>query len=129
MLRIDTTIVAFLPDLGRYLPVPWKRKEVKSIDHLFWMDLTDYWKVRMITFLKCIDIKTWKAVIKGCDHPCVKDKDGKDTSELKPEEECDGRMKEYEENITDGEPQSKEVVVLDGVVPIFQNFMNTNFSQ
>jgi hypothetical protein len=28
-----------------------------------------------------------KAVLKGWEHPLVKDKDGKDTNELKPEEE------------------------------------------
>lgn len=47
----------------------------------------DYWKVRMTTFLKSIDNKTWKTVLKGWDHPLVKDKDGKDTIELKSEEE------------------------------------------
>jgi len=47
----------------------------------------DYWKVHMIAFLKSIYNKTWKVVIKGWDHPRIKDKDGKDTTELKPEEE------------------------------------------
>jgi len=41
----------------------------------------------MISFLKSIDNKTWKAVLKGWEHPRVKDKDGNDTSDLKPEEE------------------------------------------
>lgn len=40
----------------------------------------------MITFLKSIDSKTWKAVLRGWDHLLVKDKDGKDTTEMKPEE-------------------------------------------
>jgi len=43
----------------------------------------DYWKVRVTTFLKSIDNKTWKAVLKGWEHPRVKDKDGNDTSDLK----------------------------------------------
>lgn len=47
----------------------------------------DYWKMRTVTFLKSIDSKTWKAVLKDWKHPLVKDKDGKDTTELKPEEE------------------------------------------
>ena len=41
----------------------------------------------MVTFLKSIDSKTWKVVLKGWDHPLVKDKDGKDTTELKPKQE------------------------------------------
>src|SRR4030065_2234304 len=47
----------------------------------------DYWKARMVAFLKSLDSKTWKAVVKGWEHPKVKDKDGKDTSELKLEED------------------------------------------
>ncbi|MCI74766.1 gag-pol polyprotein, partial [Trifolium medium] len=31
--------------------------------------------------------RTWKAVLKGWDHPKVKDANGSDTDELKPEEE------------------------------------------
>jgi len=41
----------------------------------------------MVSFLKSIDSRTWKVVLKGCDHPLTKDKDGKDTTELKLEEE------------------------------------------
>jgi len=41
----------------------------------------------MLAFLKSIDNRTWKAVLKCWDHPLVKDNDGKDTTELKPEEE------------------------------------------
>jgi len=41
----------------------------------------------MVAFLKYIDSRTWKAVLKGWDHPLVKDKDGKDATELKPEDE------------------------------------------
>ena len=47
----------------------------------------DYWKVHMADFLKSIESRTWKAVLKCWDHPPVKDKDGKDTTELKLEEE------------------------------------------
>ncbi|MCI43686.1 gag-protease polyprotein, partial [Trifolium medium] len=45
----------------------------------------DYWKSRMIAFLKSIDSKTWKSVVRGWEHPKVIDKDGKVTTELKPE--------------------------------------------
>jgi len=47
----------------------------------------DYWKARMVAFLKSMDNKTWKVIIKGWDHPVVMDKDGKATTTLKPEEE------------------------------------------
>jgi len=40
-----------------------------------------------MAFLKSIDSKTWKAVLKGWEQPLVKEKDGKNTTELKPEEE------------------------------------------
>jgi len=43
--------------------------------------------VCIVSFLIYIDSKTWKAVLKGLKHPLVKDKDGKDTTELKPKEE------------------------------------------
>ncbi|MCI78636.1 gag-pol polyprotein, partial [Trifolium medium] len=41
----------------------------------------------MIVFLKSIDSMTWKAVLKSWDHPKVKDVNGADMDELKPEEE------------------------------------------
>jgi len=47
----------------------------------------DYWKSRMSAHLKFIDSKTWKAVLKGHEHPVVIDKDGHKTEVLKPEEE------------------------------------------
>ena len=47
----------------------------------------DYWKSRMSVYLKSIDIKTWKAVPKGWEHPVVLDKDGHKIEVLKPEEE------------------------------------------
>jgi len=47
----------------------------------------DYWKSRMSAHLKSIDSKTWKAVLKGREHPVVLDKDGHKSEVLKPEEE------------------------------------------
>jgi len=47
----------------------------------------DYWKSRMRAFLKSIDSRTWKAVLRGWEHPVVLDKDGNKTSFLKPEDE------------------------------------------
>ncbi|KAK2429091.1 gag-protease polyprotein [Trifolium repens] len=47
----------------------------------------DFWKSRMATFLKSIDNKTWKAVLKGLEPPYVLDKDGNKTTVLKPEED------------------------------------------
>ncbi|MCI52348.1 gag-pol polyprotein, partial [Trifolium medium] len=37
----------------------------------------DYWKSRTVAFLKSIDNKTWKSVVRGWEHPKVIDKDGK----------------------------------------------------
>jgi len=45
------------------------------------------WKSRMSAFLKSIDSKTWKAVLKVWEHPMTLDADGKRTDALKPEEE------------------------------------------
>ncbi|KAK2358620.1 gag-protease polyprotein [Trifolium repens] len=47
----------------------------------------DYWKSRMTAFLKSLDNRTWKAVLRGWEHPKVKDANGVDTEELKPEED------------------------------------------
>jgi len=47
----------------------------------------DYWKDRMVTFLKTMDNKTWNVIIKGWEHLVVIDKEGKSTSILKLEEE------------------------------------------
>ena len=47
----------------------------------------DYWKSRMAAFLKSIDSRTWKAVLRGWEHPKVKDANGADTEVLKPEED------------------------------------------
>ena len=41
----------------------------------------------MCVFLKSIDIKTWKAVLKGWKHSVTLDADGNRTDVLKPEEE------------------------------------------
>ena len=45
----------------------------------------DYWKAKMYAFLKYIDIKTWKVVIKGWKHPVITSEDA--TTSLKPEAE------------------------------------------
>lgn len=50
-------------------------------------DNYDYWKSRMIAFLKSIDTRTWKAVLKGWTPPVVVDKEGKSTLALKSEED------------------------------------------
>jgi len=47
----------------------------------------DYWKSRMSAFLKSIDSKTWKAVLKGWEHLVALDKDGNKKVVLKREEE------------------------------------------
>jgi len=47
----------------------------------------DYWKAQMVAFLKPMDSKTWKAIIKGWEHYVVMDKEGNTTTTLKPEEE------------------------------------------
>lgn len=47
----------------------------------------DYWKTRVVAFLKFMDNKTWKVVIKDWEHPVVDDKDGKVTTDLKLEED------------------------------------------
>ncbi|XP_050888765.1 uncharacterized protein LOC127093915 [Lathyrus oleraceus] len=41
----------------------------------------------MVEFLKYMNRKTWKVVIKGWEHPVVKEKDGKVVTNLKPEED------------------------------------------
>ena len=48
----------------------------------------DYWKSRMSAFLKSINSKTGKAVLKDWEHPVALDKDGNKTAVLKLEEEC-----------------------------------------
>jgi len=47
----------------------------------------DYWKSGMSAFLKSIDSKTWKAVLKRWEYPVTLDADGNKTDVLKPEEE------------------------------------------
>ncbi|KAK2396121.1 gag-protease polyprotein [Trifolium repens] len=47
----------------------------------------NYWKSRMVAFLKSIDRRIWKAVLRGWEHPKVKDVNGADTEELKLEED------------------------------------------
>ncbi|CAJ2661871.1 unnamed protein product [Trifolium pratense] len=47
----------------------------------------DYWKYRMEAFIKSIDSRTWKAVMRGWEPPMVLDKDGKKTDVKKPADE------------------------------------------
>jgi len=47
----------------------------------------DYWKSRVSAYLKYIDSKNWKAVLKGWEHPVVLDNDGNKTTVLKLEKE------------------------------------------
>jgi len=46
-----------------------------------------YWKSRLSAFLKSIDSRTWKAVLKDWEHPVELDAEGNRTDVLKPEEE------------------------------------------
>ncbi|XP_058783859.1 uncharacterized protein LOC131658599 [Vicia villosa] len=45
----------------------------------------DYWKPRMVSFLKSIDIKVWKAVLKGWTHPVIMGEYNQPKNVLKPE--------------------------------------------
>jgi hypothetical protein len=47
----------------------------------------DYWKARMVAFLRSMDNKTWKAVVNGWDHPTYTAKEGTSIGEKKPESE------------------------------------------
>jgi len=47
----------------------------------------DYWKSQMSAFLKSVDSKTWKVVLKGWEHPVALDEEDNKTAVLKPEEE------------------------------------------
>lgn len=49
----------------------------------------DYWKAHMVDFIKSMDNKAWKSMVKGRDQPMSRDKDGKIIEELKPEEDWD----------------------------------------
>ena len=46
----------------------------------------NYWKPRMVAFLKSLDSKAWKAVLRGWKHPVKLGENGMPTAELKPEE-------------------------------------------
>ncbi|KAK2456842.1 gag-protease polyprotein [Trifolium repens] len=53
----------------------------------------DYWKARMIAFIKSMDQKAWKAIITGWNHPIVSAEDGssilKGEGDWTPEEETE----------------------------------------
>ena len=44
----------------------------------------DYWKPRMVVFLKSLDNRAWKAILKGWKHPVKLGENREPTSELKP---------------------------------------------
>ena len=47
----------------------------------------DYWKPCMVDFLKSLDSKAWKAILKGWKHLVKLGEYGEPTSELNPEED------------------------------------------
>ncbi|XP_058767373.1 uncharacterized protein LOC131641069 [Vicia villosa] len=49
----------------------------------------DYWKPHMVAFIKALDSKAWKAIVKGWKHPVVLDAIKQPTSTLKLEEDWD----------------------------------------
>lgn len=49
----------------------------------------EYWKARMVVFIKCMDSKVWKSIVKGWEPPKVKDEEGHITDVLKDEEDWD----------------------------------------
>jgi hypothetical protein len=50
----------------------------------------DYWKARMIAFLKSMDNKSWKAVVKGWTHPIISYEYGKWEHKLEARRRLDG---------------------------------------
>ena len=44
----------------------------------------DYWKPRMVAFLKSLDSRAWNAVLKGWKHPVKLGENGEPISKLKP---------------------------------------------
>lgn len=65
-------------------------KDVGSINRPLVLDGThyDYWKANMVAFLKFMDNKTWKVIIRGWKHPMNVSQDG--TSSLNLEAERTG---------------------------------------
>ena len=55
--------------------------------HILYGSNCDYWKPRMVDFLKYLDNRAWKAVLKGWKHPVKLGENEEPTSELKPEED------------------------------------------
>ena len=43
----------------------------------------------MVAFLKSMDSKTWKTIVKVWKHPVIVSKEGTSTSALKPQKECE----------------------------------------
>ena len=48
----------------------------------------EYWKARMVAFLKALDSRTWKAVIKGWEHPKMLATGENPSSETCKKNEC-----------------------------------------
>ena len=49
----------------------------------------DYWKARMVAFIKSMNNKAWKFMVKGWGPPMIRGKDGNITDMLETEEEWD----------------------------------------
>lgn len=47
----------------------------------------DYWKPHMVAYIKSLDNRAWKAVIKGWSHPVSVGADGETDTKLKPKED------------------------------------------
>ena len=76
-------------------------KEEGSINRPPVLDGTnyDYWKARMTAFLKSIDYKTWKAIVKGWTPPVNKTTEGSSTT-LDYKKEEDWTKEEDEEALS-----------------------------
>ena len=57
----------------------------------------EYWNVCMVAFIKSMDNKAWKAVVKGWDPPMVVGLDGKATNVVKAEEDWDDKYEKSSE--------------------------------
>ena len=44
----------------------------------------DMWKPRMVAYIKSLDNRAWKAILKGWTHPVIIGADNQPTDELKP---------------------------------------------
>lgn len=67
----------------------------------------EYWKARKVTFIKTMDNKAWKSIVKGWEPPKVKDEDGQIIDVLKPEEDWD----DEDENLAQGNSKALNALV------------------